>query len=347
MAELFSDDEARWTAIVARDRAADGLFVYGVTSTGVYCRPTCPSRRANRANVRFFTSPEEAEGAGFRPCLRCRPGEVSAHQQIVARVKELLETSDPAPSLAALGEAVGMSPQHLQRVFSRATGLSPKQYAAGQRAERLKAALRQGASVTTALYDAGYGSTRALYDKAHLHLGMSPGAYRRGGEGVAITYAFADTPLGRMMLAATGAGICALRFGDEEALRAELRAEFPRATLREEPDGLQEYLGAVGAYLAGANRSLDLPLDVAATEFQQRVWRALRAIPYGETRSYKDVAGMIGDPKAVRAVARACATNPVALVVPCHRVVRSGGELSGYRWGVERKRRLLEGERRP
>lgn len=293
----------------------------------------------------FFATPAEAEQAGFRPCLRCRPGAVSAQQQVVARVRQLLEESDPAPTLAELGQAVGMSPFHLQRLFKQATGLSPRQYAAARRAERLKQELRQGASVTTALYDAGYGSARALYADAHRQLGMSPGSYRKGGQGQQIAYGFSDTPIGRMLIAATSKGICAVRFGADEPLLAELRSEFPRAEIVANQQAVEAYAEAVLAHLAGRDTRLDLPVDVDATAFQQRVWAALRAIPYGETRSYSEVAAMIGEPSAVRAVARACATNPVALVVPCHRVVRTGGALSGYRWGVERKRRLLDQER--
>jgi AraC family transcriptional regulator of adaptative response/methylated-DNA-[protein]-cysteine methyltransferase len=281
----------------------------------------------------------------LRACLRCHPKEVSTQQRVVAQVQALLDAADPVPTLAALGAAVGMSPYHLQRLFRRATGLTPKQYVAAQRAERLKAGLRQGDSVTSALYDAGYGSARALYDQAGKHLGMSPGAYRRGGRGVTIKYTLRDTPIGRMLLAATERGICALHFGDDPALLAELRNEFPEAVLVAEGDGLDAHVSAVCAYLKGEEHRLDLPTDVPGTAFQQRVWDALRAIPYGETRSYQEVAQSIGEPTAARAVARACATNRVALVVPCHRVVRGSGELSGYRWGVERKRRLLDEEK--
>lgn len=276
---LYLDEDVRWKAIQDRDLAADGQFIYGVTSTGVFCRPSCPSRRPRRANVRFFTSVEQAEQAGFRPCLRCRPCDASRQEQVVGQVQALLD-ADTVPTLSELGVAVG----------------------------------------------------------------MSPGVYKRGGRGVEIRYTVGETSLGPMLLAATAQGICALRFGEEEALRAELRAEFPQATLREEPLELAAHVEAVKAYLEGAQHALDLPLDVSATAFQLRVWRALRAIPYGQTRSYKEVAEAIGEPRAVRAVARACATNPVALVVPCHRVVRTGGELSGYRWGVDRKRRLLQQE---
>ena len=342
----MADDDARWEAVSRRSPEADGQFVYAVTSTGIYCRPSCPSRRPKRENVRFFATGEAAAAAGFRPCLRCHPDDVSTQQRVVAKVRELLDTLEPAPSLAQLGEAVGMSPYHLQRLFKKATGLSPREYAALQRAERLKAELRQGATVTGALYDAGYGSARAMYDQAHRHLGMSPGAYKRGGQGVTIGYTLFDTPLGRMLLAATASGVCAMRFGSDESLLADLQHEFPRSTLVAGGDELEPFVAAVLSYLTGGERRLDLPLDVQATAFQQRVWGALQAIPYGETRSYQQVAKSMGEPKAVRAVARACATNPVALAVPCHRVVRAGGELSGYRWGVERKRRLLDQEQR-
>jgi AraC family transcriptional regulator of adaptative response/methylated-DNA-[protein]-cysteine methyltransferase len=340
----MADDDLRWEAVSRRLPAADGQFVYAVTSTGIYCRPTCPSRRPRRENVAFFETGEAAAAAGFRPCLRCHPDDVSTQQRVVAHVRELLDTLEPAPSLAQLGAAVGMSPYHLQRLFKKATGMSPREYAALRRAERLKAELRHGATVTGALYDAGYGSTRAVYDQAHRHLGMSPGAYKRGGQGVTIRYTLFDTPLGRMLLAATPTGICALRFGDDEPLLADLQHEFPRSTLVSGGHELESFVAAVVRYLAGGGGNLDLPLDVQATAFQQRVWGALQAIPYGETRSYQQVAQSMGEPRAVRAVARACATNPVALVVPCHRVVRAGGELSGYRWGVERKRQLLEQE---
>lgn len=296
--------------------------------------------------MRFFDSPESAEQAGFRPCLRCRPRELSTEQRVVAQVQRLLQNAERTLSLAELGAALSMSPFHLQRLFKRATGLSPRQYAALWRAERLKGELKQGATVTDALYEAGYGSARALYDAARQHLGMSPGAYRSGGAGESIGYACGETALGWVLVAATGRGVCALRFGDSaEHLVEELRAEFPRAAIAADAERLQPCLEAVQAHLAGRRPQLDLPLDLKGTGFQQRVWAALQAIPYGEVRSYREVAEAIGEPTAVRAVARACAANPVALAVPCHRVVRTGGALSGYRWGVERKRALLERER--
>jgi AraC family transcriptional regulator of adaptative response/methylated-DNA-[protein]-cysteine methyltransferase len=367
-----SSDDARWAAVTSRDPAADGVFFYGVRSTGIYCRPTCPARRPSRSKVAFFETTEAAEAQGFRPCRRCRPGEAKggpgappgADQGIVARVRHLLDTADPPPSLGELSEAVGLSPSHLQRLFKRATGLSPKQYADARRVEQLKSGLRQGATVTAALYDAGYGSSRALYDKAGERLGMSPGAYRRGGLGVTVRFTLADTPLGPMLLAATTKGICALRFAggaperagvggpdpgpvsgpDREDLLRGLREEFSKATLVEDARGLDRPVQAVLSYLRGDQHRLDLTADLAPTAFQQKVWKALQAIPYGETRSYAEVAEAIGRPTATRAVARACAANPVALVVPCHRVVRADGGLAGYRWGADRKRRLLEQE---
>jgi AraC family transcriptional regulator of adaptative response/methylated-DNA-[protein]-cysteine methyltransferase len=341
----FASDEMCWQAVLERDPAADGVFYYAVETTGVYCRPTCPARRPNRANVHYFSAPDAAEAAGFRACLRCRPGAVSAEQQLVAQVQGLLDAVEPSPTLAELGRQVGVSPSHLQRVFRRATGLSPREYAASRRVQQLKAQLQRGTTVTEALYEAGYGSSRALYDGATAQLGMSPGRYRRGGAGETIAYAVLDSPLGRMLLAATRQGICALHFGDDAALVAELRAEFPHADLVEDPTAVAEYAQAVLDHLAAQRPALDLPLDARGTDFQRRVWAALRAIPRGETRTYQQVAFAIGEPTAVRAVARACAANPVAVLVPCHRVHRTDGGLGGYRSGLERKRALLAGER--
>lgn len=333
--------EERWLAVLNRDPSA--AFCYAVTSTGIYCRPACPSRRPKRENVRFFADAASAEAAGFRPCRRCLPQSLSTEQRVVAEVKRRLEEG-PA-SLADLGEAVGMSPYHLQRLFKRATGLSPKQYADSLRAARLKAQLKQGATVTEAIYEAGYGSVRSAYTQAQAHLGMTPAAYKNGGAGAAIRYACADTALGRLLVAASPAGVCALRFGEEPALVDELRSEFPGATLLHDPVAVQPFMEAVNAHLAGRQPALELPLDLKATAFQQRVWAALQAIPYGEVRSYREVAEQIGEPTAVRAVARACASNPVALAIPCHRVVRSDGTFAGFRWGLDRKQALLRLER--
>ena len=340
----YVTDNARWKAVLSRDASADGAFYYAVHPTGIYCRPTCPSRRPLRANVAFFEDIDSAERANFRPCLRCRPKEVSPQQRVVAHILQLLDTVEVPPSLAELSEAVGLSSSHLQRVFKRATGLSPKQYAAAQRLQRFKAGLKQGCSVTGAMYDAGYGSSRGLYEKASQQLGMAPGAYKRGGEAEQIAYTLTDSPLGRMLVAATERGICALRFGEDDALIQELQSEYPHATLVPNRRAVAPYIRAALDHLSGRHARLDLPLDVQATAFQSRVWDALREIPYGQTRSYREVAHMIGEPEAVRAVARACASNPVALVVPCHRVVRADGELSGYRWGVQRKRVVLDRE---
>jgi AraC family transcriptional regulator of adaptative response/methylated-DNA-[protein]-cysteine methyltransferase len=342
----YSTDDARWKAVLSRDASADGAFYYAVHSTGIYCRPTCPSRRPVRAHVAFFVDTDSAERANFRPCLRCRPKEVSAQQRVVAHTLQLLDTGDAPPSLAQLSEAVGLSSSHLQRVFRRATGLSPRQYAAAQRLQRFKAGLKQGRSVTGAMYDAGYGSSRGLYEQASQHLGMAPGAYKQGGMAEQIAYTLTDSPIGRMLVAATTRGICAVYFGEDAALVQELREEYPRAVLVRADDGLRSTASTIRDYLgrSGPHR-LDLPIDVQATAFQSRVWKALREIPYGQTRSYAQIAEAIGEPRAVRAVARACATNPVAVVVPCHRVVRSDGTLGGYRWGVQRKRAVLDRER--
>ncbi|HYG57935.1 MAG TPA: bifunctional DNA-binding transcriptional regulator/O6-methylguanine-DNA methyltransferase Ada [Symbiobacteriaceae bacterium] len=344
-AKAYDTEDSRWQAVLARDAQADGAFYFAVRTTGVFCRPACPCRRPRRENVMFFDGAEAAEQAGFRPCLRCRPKEVNTQQRVVAQVQSLLDSAEASPTLAQLGQAVGLSPYHLQRLFKRATGLSPREYASARRAERLKAGLKRGASVTEAMYEAGFGSARALYEKAHHYLGMKPGEYRQGSLGQEITYACVQTPLGHMLVAETRRGICALRFGEPDDMVRDLRSEFPQATLHHDQAALEPTIGVVLEHLAGSRSELELPVDVRATAFQQRVWAALRTIPYGQTRSYREVAQMIGEPSAVRAVARACATNPVALIVPCHRVVRSGGEISGYRWGVERKQALLVREK--
>lgn len=341
----ISREAARWQAVLNRNPAQDGQFYYGVRSTGIYCRPSCPSRRPKRENVQFFDDASSAEAAGFRACLRCRPGEVQTRRRAVLHVQHLLDTVQPTPSLTRLAEAVGLSPAHLQRVFKAEMGVSPKQYALARRGERVRHGLREGASVTAALYDAGHTSSRTLYDRKTDQLGMSPSSYRAGGAGQTVTYAVTGSVLGPMLVAATGRGLVAVRFGDAETLIRELHAEYPRATLVQDGAPLGAYLEALHEHLAGLRRDLTLPHDAPGTAFQRKVWDALRSIPYGETRSYAQVAETIGQPQAVRAVARACATNPVALVVPCHRVMRSGGALSGYRWGTERKHALLERER--
>lgn len=347
------DPEAAWAAVLARDSRLDGRFVYAVASTGVYCRPTCPSRRPRRENVRFFAASAEAESAGFRPCRRCRPRlEASPRAEIVRRACAFLEANlESGATLADLGREVGLSPYHLQRTFKAATGLSPKQYAARLRAAQFKAEVQRGESVTSATYGAGYGSSSRLYETADASLGMTPGAYRRGGLGMRIRFTLAPSPFGRLLIGATDRGICAVMLGDEDgALEAELRREYPRAAIaRDDRDerheeGLGGQVAAVLARLDGTAPAGDLPLDLQATAFQWQVWRALQEIPYGETRSYREIAAAVGRPRAVRAVAQACAGNRVALVVPCHRAVRSDGTSGGYRWGAERKRRILDRE---
>jgi AraC family transcriptional regulator, regulatory protein of adaptative response / methylated-DNA-[protein]-cysteine methyltransferase len=361
---------ARWQAVQARDRAADGEFVYAVRSTGIYCRPSCPSRKPGRQQVVFFPLPEAAEQQGFRACRRCRPRALPMRDskiETVARVCRQIEArvnadsgmdtrSDTQLTLAALSAPAGMSPHQLDRAFRSAMGITPRQYADAQRMRRLKSRLKKGDNVTTALYEAGYGSSSRLYERAPSHLGMTPAAYGRGGAGMMIHYAVVDSPLGRLLVGATKLGISALYLGESDApLRAALRKEYPRAELiLDEPGAaakghgsLAEWLGQILAHLRGQEPHLDLPTDVQATAFQRRVWEQLRKIPYGTTRTYTEVARAIGRPAAVRAVARACATNPVSVVVPCHRVVRQDGSLAGYRWGISRKRALLEKEGKP
>ena len=335
----------KWQQVVARDARQDGRFVFAVRTTGIYCRPSCPSRRPRRDSVEFFANPNDAERAGYRACLRCKPTEVSSQAQYVAAARKLLDNADAPITLAELSKRLGLSPFHLQRMFKRATGLSPREYQSARRMQHVKSGLRKADDVTTALYDAGFGSPSRLYEKAPQQLGMTPGEYRRGGSGVSIRYALVSTPLGRMLVAATERGLCAVRFGETMAeLDHDLRTEFHSAQLRRDQEGLLQYIEPLLAAIRGENTSIDLPLDIRATAFQKKVWEALRQIPLGNTRSYAEVAREIGEPGAVRAVARACASNPVALAVPCHRVVRSDGDISGYRWGVERKKRLLERE---
>jgi AraC family transcriptional regulator of adaptative response/methylated-DNA-[protein]-cysteine methyltransferase len=343
-------DEERWRAVEVRDAAFDGAFVYAVGSTGVYCRPSCPSRRPHRRHVAFFGLPEAAERAGFRACLRCRPRQARARDGRIEAVRSacrfIEERDDGPPTLAALAAHVGLSPHHLQRTFKRIVGVTPRQYADARRLDRLKARLRAGDQVAGALYEVGYGSSSRLYERAPSQLGMTPATYRRGGKGARIGYSIVAGPLGRLLVAATARGVCAVYLGaDDGALEAALRREYPAAEIARDDAGLGRWVGALGEHLDGRRPDLDLPVDVRATAFQRQVWEALQAIPYGATRSYGEVARAIGRPTAARAVARACATNPVAVVVPCHRVVAADGGLGGYRWGVKRKRALLAKER--
>jgi AraC family transcriptional regulator of adaptative response/methylated-DNA-[protein]-cysteine methyltransferase len=347
--EVQSDDRY-WSAVLARDRRFDSSFVYAVRSTGIYCRPSCPSRRPRRDQVTFFPRPEAAEQAGFRPCRRCgsvTQAAANGSTELAHTVLRALNSSDDtAPSLAALSAQCGASPHRLARSFKRLTGLTPREYTDAQRLVRLKARLRSGDNVAAAVYEAGYGSSRAVYERASAQLGMTPGAYRHGGRGMRIDYTITDSPLGRLLVAATERGVCSVCIGDSDgALKKALFDEYPAADIRLDSDGLHETVRAFRDHLEGRSTHLDLPVDVQATAFQQQVWRELRVIPYGETRSYTDIARAVGRPQAVRAVAHACASNRVALLIPCHRVVRQDGSLGGYRWGLERKRALLNRER--
>jgi AraC family transcriptional regulator of adaptative response/methylated-DNA-[protein]-cysteine methyltransferase len=348
-ARVTIDPDAAWAAVMGRDGQRDGTFVYAVTTTGVYCRPSCPSRRPHRQNVLFFEAPDAAEHAGFRACRRCKPrDEAAPTAAMIEKVRTYIEANlDARIMLSQLASHVGVSTFHLQRTFKRETGLSPAQYAAARRAERFRQELKQGANVTRATYDAGYSSSSRLYAVSNAQLGMTPSAYRRGGRGMHIRYATADTAFGLLLVAATERGVCFVELGDDDrALEAGLAAEYPLAAREQAPAELREWMSAVLATLdGGSSQGTAVPLDVKATDFKWRVWRALQEIPYGETRSYAEVAAAIGAPRAVRAVANACATNNAALVIPCHRVIGSNGTLTGYRWGVERKRRLLEHER--
>src|SRR5271167_1662952 len=335
----------KWQQVLARDARQDGRFVFAVRTTGVFCRPSCPSRRPRRDSVEFFAGPREAERAGYRACLRCKPTQVSEQAQYVLRARQLLDRAEGVVTLAQLSKRVGLSPFHLQRLFKRATGLSPREYQSARRMQHVKTRLRKGADVTTALYDAGFSSPSRLYENTNQQLGMTPGTYRRGGAGATITFAVAPTPLGRMLVAATGRGLSAVRFGENATeLERDLHEEFHAAELHRDNAAMGRYIEPLLANLRGESVTIDLPLDIRATAFQRKVWETLRQIPCGQTRSYTEIAREIGDPQAARAVARACASNPVAIAVPCHRVVRSDGDLSGYRWGVERKKKLLEAE---
>lgn len=339
-------DEKRWNAVVERDSEEDGRFVYAVSSTMVYCRPSCPSRRPTRARVSFFPTPAAAEAAGYRACRRCEPTHPeTAALRKVRQARAYLDRhwSEPV-SLKRLSGAVGMSPYHLQRTFKRVLGITPKVYTTSRRLERMKARLKQGDTVSRATYEAGFGSGSRVYDQAPMALGMTPGAYRKGGRGVTVRYTTVSTTAGLLLAAATERGLCYVMLGDAAgSLEAELRKEFPRATLERDDAAIGRYAAALARMTGG--ESGDLPLDVSGSRFQWQVWDALRRIPPGQTRTYGTIARELGRPGAARAVGRACASNPVSIVIPCHRAIRGDGELGGYRWGVERKRRLLETER--
>jgi AraC family transcriptional regulator of adaptative response/methylated-DNA-[protein]-cysteine methyltransferase len=343
-----AEKAARWAAIVRRDRAADGRFVYGVTSTHVYCRPSCPARRARREHVRFYDSGEAAERAGFRPCKRCRPADASVAQRRAAAVAaacRLIERGEEMPRLGSLAKAVGMSPFHFHRVFKALTGVTPVAYRAEHRARRVRDALHRSATVTEAIYASGFNSNGRFYAAAGDVLGMTPTMYRAGGRGAVIRFAVDKTSLGRVLVAATDTGVCAILLGDDRAeLVHNLRARFPNAELVGGDRTFDRTVARVIQLVEAPQLAVDLPLDVRGTAFQRRVWEALRTIPVGSTASYAAIARRIGAPRAVRAVARACAANAIAVAIPCHRIVRADGGLAGYRWGIERKRTLLQRE---
>ena len=344
----FATEAARRAALAARDRRADGLFVYAVRTTGVYCRPSCAARPARPDNVSFHPTCEAAEAAGFRPCLRCRPNEPSREErqaQALARACRLIEEAETPPPLADLARAAGMSAFHFHRVFKAATGVTPRAYAAARRSERAAEGLREGASVTRAVFEAGFNASSRFYEEAGARLGMSPRAYRDGGTGAAIRFAVAQCSLGAILVAATDKGVCAILLGDDPAaLVRDLEDRFPKAELIGGDAAFERLVARVVGFVEAPARGFDLPLDIGGTAFQQRVWAALRKIPAGRTASYAEIARAICEPAAVRAVARACGANAIAVAIPCHRVVRADGALSGYRWGVERKRDLLARE---
>jgi len=340
--------DPRWAAVVARDPRADGTFFYSVRTTGVYCRPGCPARHARPENVAFHASTADAQRAGFRPCRRCKPDQppLAAQQAaLVAELCRLIDTTEQAPTLEQLARHAQMSTYHLHRVFKAVTGLTPKAYAQAHRGWRVRAELERGGSVTEALYGAGYGSGGRFYAEADQVLGMTPTRYRDGGAGTEIRFAIGQCSLGAILVACSDRGVCAILLGDDpDALARELQDRFPRASLVGGDAGFEQWVARVVGFVEAPGLGLDLPLDVRGTAFQQRVWQALRDIPVGQTASYADIARRIGVPTAARAVAQACGANALAVAIPCHRVVRSDGALSGYRWGVERKRALLARE---
>jgi len=347
MPRLSSDDE-RWAAVVRRDRRADGTFFYSVRTTGVYCRPSCASRRARRENVRFHPTTADAERAGFRPCKRCRPHAPALAEQratAVAKACRLIETAEELPSLDALADAAGMSRFHFHRVFRAITGVTPKAYAAAHRTRRVRAELAEADTVTDAIYGAGFNSNGRFYATSSQVLGMTPTDFRAGGTGAVIRFAVGECSLGSILVATTERGVCAILLGDKpEPLVRDLQDRFPNATLIGGDKSFERLVAQVVGFVEAPALGLHLPLDVRGTAFQQRVWQALRAIPAGSTASYTEIAKRIGSPRSVRAVARACASNTIAVAIPCHRVVRTDRTLSGYRWGVARKRALLARE---
>ena len=335
------DENRAWAAFEQRDRSWDGRVIGAVRTTGIYCKPSCPARRPKRENVEFFLDGGAARSAGYRPCLRCKPDEVGRDREAVAKAVRLVERAEDPPSLAQLAAAVGYAPHHFQRLFTRDVGVSSAQYARGLRAKRAQTELTEDKSVTEAIYDAGYAAPSRFYADAKERLGMTPSAWRDGGRGETIRYATLDTPLGRMLVAATAKGICRLTFDEDE--RA-LRSRFPNAAIERADEAMAALISGVMTAIETPSAMPDLPIDVRGTAFQEAVWRELRKIPAGQTRSYADIAAAVGQPQAVRAVGTANGSNPVAVLVPCHRVIRSDGTLGGYAGGLDRKRKLLEAE---
>ena len=344
----YASDEERWQAVVQKDRNADGKFFYSVNTTGVYCRPCCPARPARRENVAFHKSAEDAEQAGFRACKRCKPrGPALAEQQVatIAAACRAIETAEELPDLNALANSAGMSRFHFHRIFRATTGLTPKAYAAAHRSHRMREELPKRRTVTEAIYEAGFNSNGRFYANSSQMLGMKPKDYQDGGAGATIRFAIGECSLGSILVAASENGVCAILMGDDpDALAKDLQDRFPKANLIGGDRDFEKMVAKVVGFIEAPRIGLDLPLDVRGTAFQQRVWQALREIPVGSTASYSEIAGRIGLPKAVRAVAQACAANAIAVAIPCHRVLRNDGNLSGYRWGVERKRALLKRE---
>ena len=335
------DPDTAWAAFMRRDRSWDGRIIGAVHTTGIYCKPSCPARRPKRENVTFYADAAEARAAGYRPCLRCKPDEVGRDREAVAKAVKLIEQAEEAPSLAELAAAVGYAPHHFQRLFKRDLGVSPAEYARGLRKGRAETALKANGRVTDAIYDAGYQNPSGFYSDAKERLGMTPSAWRDGGRGETIRWTTFDSPLGQMLIAATSKGICRLTFDDSEE---SLRRLFPNATIVKDEGGLKQLVDGALDAIDKPLAAHELPIDVAGTAFQEAVWRELRKIPVGETRSYAEIAAAIGQPKAVRAVGTANGENHVAVLIPCHRVIRSDGTLGGYAGGLDRKRRLLAAE---
>jgi AraC family transcriptional regulator, regulatory protein of adaptative response / methylated-DNA-[protein]-cysteine methyltransferase len=349
LASMTTTDD-RWLSVIARDPEADGRFFYSVKTTGIYCRPSCSARRARPENVSFFATREEAEGAGFRPCRRCKPDQASLieqHAATIAQACRYIDESEEMPRLEELAHQAGLSCYYFHRLFKATTGLTPKEYAAGNRAQRMQGLLERTRTVTEAIYEAGYNSNGRFYETSNEVLGMTPSKYRTGGTGTEIHFAVGECSLGLILVARSERGICAILLGDDaDELTRDLHNRFPRAKLIGGDAEFEHLVSKVVRLIEAPAVGLELPLDVRGTSFQRRVWQALRKIPSGSTASYAEIARRIGEPKSVRAVAQACGANPLAVAIPCHRVVRSDGALSGYRWGIERKRALLERERR-